>query len=568
MHCLVVRGSSGTIVRRWSPDTRLNGRTFDEAALQPGDRLTLGPLELEIIDTGRPSLARPVALPDRAEVSPPADARLDARAAERFAAARRTARRQAHRRIRRLVAIIRTARAERDTLRDDCAAQQHRLDELRQRCEQLQSERDQLTQSHNNQTATSANEAAIADGLRLKHTDEVAAFAARQEQWQAERRAADTAQQRAEEELQRRRAEFDGQQAELDALRAELQAQRDELLQQREAWRAERDAWIAGRERWNEEREEAEKYLEDQAAEIERQRQELENRTSESQRAAHGATESLMRDALSADEPNETTHDATDEKEPATPVDLHEVLRRYGASFDDEDDNERPAEKPPQTPVAERRIAQPSSPSAAPKHHGHDDEESIDDYMARLMQRVRGDESGAEPMPPARRVPVEVERDEPADEPQSAELLVPQPNAPPLRKPVDMSPRAVAPEKQLGLSAMRELANLSTQSALHRHQHRVLVGATRTKLLVAGGAGIVGAGLLWAWSTLGLETYALYGALAALLTSACWGVQFLMVAGRTMLHRRPAAHVATPSDSDSEPSAVKPDDASTVSTEG
>src|SRR5882672_5352172 len=39
MHCLILRGAEQTIVRRWSADTRLNGRAFTDAPLVPGDLL-------------------------------------------------------------------------------------------------------------------------------------------------------------------------------------------------------------------------------------------------------------------------------------------------------------------------------------------------------------------------------------------------------------------------------------------------------------------------------------------------------------------------------------------------
>lgn len=49
VHCYILRGEAGTVVRRWSAETRLNGRPFRDAPLQLGDRLTLGPLELEMV---------------------------------------------------------------------------------------------------------------------------------------------------------------------------------------------------------------------------------------------------------------------------------------------------------------------------------------------------------------------------------------------------------------------------------------------------------------------------------------------------------------------------------------
>ena len=50
LHCLIVRGRVATIVRRWSPDTRLNGSSFTDAELVAGDRLSIGPIELEVVD--------------------------------------------------------------------------------------------------------------------------------------------------------------------------------------------------------------------------------------------------------------------------------------------------------------------------------------------------------------------------------------------------------------------------------------------------------------------------------------------------------------------------------------
>ncbi|MEX0711306.1 MAG: FHA domain-containing protein, partial [Pirellulales bacterium] len=50
LHCVILRGEVHTLVRCWSPTTSLNGSPFDDALLQPGDRLTLGRVELEVLD--------------------------------------------------------------------------------------------------------------------------------------------------------------------------------------------------------------------------------------------------------------------------------------------------------------------------------------------------------------------------------------------------------------------------------------------------------------------------------------------------------------------------------------
>ena len=51
LHCLILRGSQHTIVRRWSPDTLLNDSSFEDAAFQLGDRLSVGPVELEVVES-------------------------------------------------------------------------------------------------------------------------------------------------------------------------------------------------------------------------------------------------------------------------------------------------------------------------------------------------------------------------------------------------------------------------------------------------------------------------------------------------------------------------------------
>jgi Inner membrane component of T3SS, cytoplasmic domain len=49
LHCLILRGEAGVVARRWSSNTLLNGGTFSDALLTLGDRLQIGPLELEFL---------------------------------------------------------------------------------------------------------------------------------------------------------------------------------------------------------------------------------------------------------------------------------------------------------------------------------------------------------------------------------------------------------------------------------------------------------------------------------------------------------------------------------------
>jgi len=52
VHCLILRGAARTVVRRWSPGTLLNGLAFTDAELTPGDRLNIGAVELEVVQSG------------------------------------------------------------------------------------------------------------------------------------------------------------------------------------------------------------------------------------------------------------------------------------------------------------------------------------------------------------------------------------------------------------------------------------------------------------------------------------------------------------------------------------
>jgi chromosome segregation ATPase len=49
LHCWILRGPGGTIVRSRDAHTRLNGRPFSDAPLAPGDRLRVGSVELDIV---------------------------------------------------------------------------------------------------------------------------------------------------------------------------------------------------------------------------------------------------------------------------------------------------------------------------------------------------------------------------------------------------------------------------------------------------------------------------------------------------------------------------------------
>jgi chromosome segregation ATPase len=91
--CWILRGAAGTIIRRLDGAALLNGQPFDEALLEPGDRLQIGSVELELVKLRSDSLTRAALGPPAslgAEESPPRLRETEGRlaAAETLAASR------------------------------------------------------------------------------------------------------------------------------------------------------------------------------------------------------------------------------------------------------------------------------------------------------------------------------------------------------------------------------------------------------------------------------------------------------------------------------------------------
>jgi len=108
VQCVILRGARGTVARSWSGGTRLNGRSFVDAPLVAGDRLTIGPIELEVLSSTAADAARdvPCARAMICESNPPQSRRPDDQRA-----------RVERQRVRRLIAAMRDLQAENARLR-------------------------------------------------------------------------------------------------------------------------------------------------------------------------------------------------------------------------------------------------------------------------------------------------------------------------------------------------------------------------------------------------------------------------------------------------------------------
>ena len=101
----------------------------------------------------------------------------------------------------------------------------------------------------------------------------------------------------------------------------------------------------------------------------------------------------------------------------------------------------------------------------------NDEEESVDDYMVRLMQRIRSaqgevvNDTNQPNLPASKRsesVPVPIEIVPPV---ATSPIHTPAQHG----TPADLAPRSTAPEKEVDINVFRDLANYSAQNALGTH---------------------------------------------------------------------------------------------------
>ena len=177
---------------------------------------------------------------------------------------------------------------------------------------------------------------------------------------------------------------------------------------------------------------------------------------------------------------------------PGAPVSTLDVLKRMGSDFQMEDDAQT-ADDSDQPQQPENRLAtalgldqeEPEAPEAAtpswqneaaePAAEEHQDDESIENYMSRLMERVRGGQPEppvapvSSPAPPSPAQAFEQPASESTVNNQNQQIID---DAQPPTDPASMAPRTAAPEKDHDWQAMRELANHSARNAIVISEHK------------------------------------------------------------------------------------------------
>ncbi|NLF07996.1 MAG: hypothetical protein GX594_08455 [Pirellulaceae bacterium] len=242
--------------------------------------------------------------------------------------------------------------------------------------------------------------------------------------------------------------------------------------------------------------------------------------------------------------------------ESAAPVHLDDVFSRIGANVESSGDSE---ERPPREPepaipnmIANDPRERPVAESTDGVDHAERHEESIDEYMGRLMQRVRDatvETRTSSYAPPifGRSSAREIEASAPAvgrEESCSEGMLA----KPPHRQPAQLPPKASAQDRSINLSALRELANLSAHNAITRYSRRLLLSSLYSKLLVAAVSAVSTLILLWMWNMNRSVEITYYAALVAALAAIYWGVQYALLSGRLMISKSGSLQLKSPSD--------------------
>jgi hypothetical protein len=188
-------------------------------------------------------------------------------------------------------------------------------------------------------------------------------------------------------------------------------------------------------------------------------------------------------------------------------------IDRYAHLFDnDEATGESPAAS------ARTEASSPPHEESAPASPDHEHEKSMEEYMAKLMERLRGS-SAVDIARPT--VPV----DDEADNPLGEELtdVDEETNAPLDAAEMKAMPRTLAAERGTDMEALRALANQSARHAIGVHAAGKMRRNARTRFIVALLAGVTG--LFFALRAPGLESVESLTAAVAILASLYWSQQ-------------------------------------------
>ena len=322
-------------------------------------------------------------------------------------------------------------------------------------------------------------------------------------------------------------AELDSKQAELGSKLSELQTRRDRLdndLRQWDESHAAQQQSLASRE---EAMDRKSAQLESQQALLRAEKEEWQRQLARRQDELELWQSKLARQdadtipSAPGEAPATGGHLAPQSDQP--PADSHDVLRRLGRDAGDPEES--------RTPAADH--AKEPSPS---RHEVAHEEESVNDYMARLMQRIRstqgepdlGASNASQPSSNQDAASLPLKITSPAQP-----AIVPAPVK--RREPVELLPHTVAPEKQDDIDILRDLAKYSVQNALGTHARRQMIRVMYSKLAVALIGGLAGCGLLVVWRLWFSNSLTFFSAMMSFVVAITWGVQYVMLTAKLLV---------------------------------
>lgn len=448
------------------------------------------------------------------------------------------------------------AREELDSLREAIGKEREAVEGDRERCESLAAEATERRVEAERQSGVVAQEAAE---LRVERE----AFAEEQQKWEA---------------------------AQLDAQK-QIEQRAEQLDRQKEALDEQKEALASGQANWEALQAEAESQLAARAEQLDARERELDERTAEYEKIPCYSANLPTRPSSSCELEFLDGVQDTDAKSTSS-LDLFRQLEGDSPSrtlplgdfselskiFPDEADEQESSEPEPMITmqeedgqarptvseilladpvIADSFVRQPSEePPTASRSAGgltgeDGEEESIEQYMAGLLARVnRGGDATSAPSPVARRPAVATPSSESqpsvsCDREECLSESSSQHDSPVASQPRPVigesarfrenGPRARAPERAEDLVSLRELANLSAQSALDTHARSRLMRSVNAKLAVVAVALATAGVLFWRWATNPSSVADYYMGLAVILIAVFWGVQYATLAGYAYL---------------------------------
>ncbi len=522
VHCLILRGESSTVVRCWAPETRLNGGAFTDAPISTGDRLCLGPIELEILEAGSTSAHLPEQTPEK-QISGVVEKLSDQR---KTLEARKASFEQER-------AQFNDQRAHDEAqLREQEAQLREQAEQLRTREAELKTDGQTVEADRQSLDRQSLDRQSLEAGLKTSEQvskEERQSLDADRQTIEAERRTLEaelqTARQALEKERQSLNTELDADcqkieeerrilateteadrqaiEAERRTLEAEMQTARQAIEKERQAIEKERQAIEKERQALEKERQTIEKERQSLNTERDADRQKIEEETRILATETEAARQAVEEERRTLEAEMQTARQTLEEERQGLNAELRTARQALA------EDRRGPATS--ESPTTEEKL-----PGEDEKE---EEDESIDDYMTRLLQRAqsRGGRNLSESTSAISRA--KTEGPLPDTKPEAADLGPVQPRP--------YVPRAVAPEQSAGLEAMRAVATLSATTAISEHSKRQLFESIRGKLTTMVIGLVASCSLLWLWWDNRVGTTAFHGAAVGLVVVLLWGAHCL-----------------------------------------